>query len=48
MTQAKAVAVDILLDVIKFALIPAIVLVMPILFVLVLDIAAHLRELFGR
>lgn len=39
---------DILLDVIKFALIPLIVLVMPILFVLVLDIAAHLRELFGQ
>ena len=39
---------DILLDVIKFALIPLIILVMPILFVLVLDIAAHLQELFGR
>jgi hypothetical protein len=39
---------DILLDVIKFALIPLIILVMPILFILVLDIGAHLRELFGR
>jgi hypothetical protein len=39
--------VDILLDVIKFAMIPLVILIMPILFVLVLDIAAHLRELLG-
>lgn len=38
---------DILLDVIKLALIPLIILAMPILFILVLDIAAHLRELLG-
>lgn len=39
---------DIFLEVIKFALIPLILLVIPILFVLILDIAAHLGELFGR
>lgn len=39
---------DILLDVIKFALIPLILLLIPVLFVLILDIAAHLGELFGK
>ena len=39
---------DILLDIIKVALIPLILLAIPILFVLILDIAAHLGELFGR
>lgn len=39
---------DIVLEIIKFALIPLILLVIPILFVLILDIAAHLGELFGR
>jgi hypothetical protein len=45
--KVRAAVVDILLDVIKVALIPIVILAMPILFVLVLDIAAHLRELFG-
>jgi hypothetical protein len=39
---------DILLEVIKFALIPLILLAIPFLFVLVLDIAAHLQELLGQ
>jgi hypothetical protein len=47
-SKREAVEVDILLEVIKFALIPLVILAMPILFVLVLDIAAHLKELFGR
>jgi hypothetical protein len=39
---------DILLDVIKIALIPIVLLAIPILFILIFDIAAHLGELFGR
>jgi hypothetical protein len=39
---------DIVLDIIKVALIPIILLAIPILFILILDIAAHLGELFGR
>jgi hypothetical protein len=39
---------DILLDVIKFLLIPIIFIAIPVLFVLILDIAAHLGELFGE
>ena len=45
--ESEVGPVDILLDVIKVALIPLIILAMPILFILVLDIAAHLRELLG-
>jgi hypothetical protein len=39
---------DIVLDIIKVALIPIVLLVIPILFILIFDIAAHLGELFGR
>ncbi len=39
---------DILLEVFKVALIPLILLAIPVLFILILDIAAHLGELFGR
>jgi hypothetical protein len=38
---------EILLDIIKIALIPLVLLAAPILFVLIFDIAAHLGELFG-
>ena len=38
---------DIFLDVMKVALIPIILLAIPFLFVLILDIAAHLGDLFG-
>jgi hypothetical protein len=39
---------DILLDIIKIALIPIVLLAIPILFILIFDIAANLGELFGR
>jgi hypothetical protein len=39
---------DILLEVIKFLLLPIIFIAIPILFILILDIAAHLGELFGE
>lgn len=39
---------DIVEDLIKLLLIPVVLLGIPILFVLILDIAAHLGELFGE
>ena len=39
---------NIVADVIKLLLIPIVLIAVPILFILVFDIAAHLRELFGQ
>ncbi|HEU4793082.1 MAG TPA: hypothetical protein VFS96_05445 [Nitrolancea sp.] len=39
---------EILQELIKFLILPALVIIIPILFILVLDIAAHLGELFGQ
>jgi hypothetical protein len=41
-------AMDIIQELIKFLIIPALIIIIPILFILVLDIAAHLGELFGQ
>ena len=35
-------------DLIKLALIPIVLIAVPILFILIFDLAAHLRELFGQ
>ncbi len=39
---------DIVEELIKLLLIPVVLIVIPILFILVFDIGAHLRELFGE
>jgi len=39
--------VNVIEDLIKLAIIPIVVLCLPILFTLVFDIAAHLGDLFG-
>ncbi len=39
---------EIIQELIKFLIIPALIIIIPILFILVLDIAAHLGELFGQ
>lgn len=39
---------DIVRDLIKILIIPIVLIVIPILFILVFDIGAHLGELFGR
>ena len=39
---------NVVMDLIKIVLIPLVLLVIPILFILIFDIGAHLRELFGR
>jgi len=39
--------VSVIEDLIKLAIIPIVVLCLPILFMLVFDIAAHLGDLFG-
>lgn len=39
---------DLLEELIKLLLIPAVLLGIPILFILIFDIAAHLGELFGE
>lgn len=39
---------EIVQELIKFLILPALIVLIPIFFILVLDVAAHLEELFGR